>query len=732
MDPNRSKWIEAIEKIQPFDYITQTYYVCRFHFLPKDIQKRGRKNFVISGRVPSIFPNSQSNENVNSQCSNVSVIEVNGNSCESTIAVDSAQSSVENNDADEEPTEGRKANSFDSESSIVQCSNMHAIELIVDNCQATILNSTDVHDEISDLFDYCPEYLSENSLNTDHETISEDKILITKAEYKKLMDEMVELAKLKIKKARMENSLKEKSDEINRLQRKVRYYEYMKANEISEKNGDKKTNQNPGTQMDNCYEHVIKVIKIYSGKFRVYLTYTLFQEYKQYEVLECLHYGKRFQKYSPEIKMFCFTLNYYSPKSYEYVRKFFDSNLPSIRTIRNWYSSIDATAGFTEGSFNALQQKADELKAKGETLVVSLIHDDVSIRQHSQWSSAEKKFLGHINAGIPGNYDVRTPLAKDAYVLMVSGITEEFKIPIGYFLIAGLCAEERAAILNEAMLKLNNIGVIVGAITNDGHVVNIAAIKILGADYDADKPYFTNPFNKNYIVYSILDPPHMIKLARNCIGNKQVIYDGEDNEILWKFFENLVTLQINQNINFGNKLTRSNIEYQSKKMNVRLAAQTLSNSSASSIEYLDTIMNENDFLGSKGTVQYCRVFNNLFDIMNTKPKHCDERYKRPMSEETINQIRNYFEFSQKYIKGLKLLENNEKKPILQTKSHTPYFGFYHNMISFMGIYKDYIKANGVNEFYTFNVSQDHIECFFACIRRMGGNMVLGFYSFNVH
>lgn len=62
MDPNRSKWIEAIEKIQPFDYITQTYYLCQFHFLPEDIQMKGKRKFIISGRVPSIFPNSRNDE----------------------------------------------------------------------------------------------------------------------------------------------------------------------------------------------------------------------------------------------------------------------------------------------------------------------------------------------------------------------------------------------------------------------------------------------------------------------------------------------------------------------------------------------------------------------------------------------------------------------------------------------------------------------------------------------
>lgn len=231
----------------------------------------------------------------------------------------------------------------------------------------------------------------------------------------------------------------------------------------------------------------------------------------------------------------------------------------------------------------------------------------MSIRKHSQWNSAEEKFLGHINAGAPIDYNECSPLAKDANVLMVNGIGKEFKIPIGYFLVVGLCAEERAAILNEAMFKLNNIGVIVGSITNDGNVVNIATAKILGADYKGDKPYFKNPFNKKHVVYLILDPPHMIKLVRNCIGNKKTIYDYQNNEIKWKFFEDLVALQTSQNVNFGNKITKTHIDYKANKMNVSLATQTISNSVAASFEYLNTVMKEKQFLKSEGNVGYFRT-----------------------------------------------------------------------------------------------------------------------------
>lgn len=444
------------------------------------------------------------------------------------------------------------------------------------------------------------------------------------------------------------------------------------------------------------------------------------QECKQFEILECLQFGKRSMKYTTNVRIFCFTLHFYSPKAYEYMRTTFSLNLPHIRTIRDWYSVIDGSPGFTESAFSALKQKSNDSIAGGKPLIVSLIHDDMAIRKHSQWNAAEQKVLGHITAGKPGEYEVCSPLAKESSVLMVSGIGTEFKMPIGYFLIKGLCAEERAAILNEALYKLNSIGVLVAAITSDGYIVNLSTANILGADFEAEKPYFVNPFNKKYIIYIILDPPHMLKLARNCLANKGTIFDGTDHKILWKFLTNLVSLQISENVNFGNKLSKTHVEYESKKMNVRIAAETLSNSVATSIEYLNTVLENENFRGSEATVQYFRVFNNLFDIMNTKRDHCGGEYKQPISEVTIDSFRDYFEFAKNYIKGLKLIENGKKKPILKSKSFTPYCGYYHNMASFLGIYNDYLKPVGISEFYTFDVSQDHLESFFGCIRRMGG------------
>lgn len=411
------------------------------------------------------------------------------------------------------------------------------------------------------------------------------------------------------------------------------------------------------------------------------------------------------------MRLFCLTLHFYSPKAYEYIRKTFNSNLPHIRTIRKWYSSINGSPGFTDEAFDALRQRATICRAAGKILTAGLIYDEMSIRKHSQWDSAKKEFNGHITVGKPGEYATCSPLSKEVLVLMVSGIGESFRIPVG------ISAEEKASLINETIFRLHQIDVKVVSITSDGPLTNIATSRILGAKFDQDKPYFQNPFEKDSVIYIILDPPHMLKLSRNCLGNKKIIYDGENGKIEWKYFEELVSIQIDKNMNLGNKITKTHIDYQSNKMNVRLAAETLSNSVASSFDYLRKIMIES-FADSEATGKYARIVNNLFDIMNSKLNQT--HFKRPLSEETFDEFLSYFKMAKSYLKSLSIIENGKKITILKSKSFTTYFGFYYNKISFIGIYKDHVITNEQQEFYTFGVSQDHIETFFGCIRSMGG------------
>lgn len=208
----------------------------------------------------------------------------------------------------------------------------------------------------------------------------------------------------------------------------------------------------------------------------------------------------------------------------------------------------------------------------------------------------------------------------------------------------------------------------------------------------------------------------MIKLIRNCLGNKETLYDRNGGEIKWDLIRNLVELQLKENVNFGNKLTKTHLEFQDKKMNVRLATETISKSTSNSIKFLDHIMKNPNFTNSSPTSEYLQIFDSLFNIMNSKRGHCNDEFKRPFSGHTINHFNEFFEKAKSYIEGLQVIEKGKRVPILKSRSFTPFFGFLQNMKSFVGIYNDY----GLGELYAFRICQDLLELFFGCIRRMNG------------
>ena len=85
---------------------------------------------------------------------------------------------------------------------------------------------------------------------------------------------------------------------------------------------------------------------------------------------------------SPEIKSFALTLQLYSAKAYEFVRRTFNYALPHQAQICRWYSAIPAEAGFIEPSFLAIKRKVE---SSNEKVVLSMMLDEMSIRKHIAW-----------------------------------------------------------------------------------------------------------------------------------------------------------------------------------------------------------------------------------------------------------------------------------------------------------------------------------------------------------
>lgn len=390
----------------------------------------------------------------------------------------------------------------------------------------------------------------------------------------------------------------------------------------------------------------------------------------QKDIIHCFENGLSGPQYPESVRSFAITLNFYSPRAYEYVRQKFDNHLPCQSTIRNWYSnsSADGEPGFCKQSFVTLTKLAEEQRSNGKQLIVSLIFDEMSIRKQLHWNDSQKKFLGHVTYGFDSD-SAELQLANNALVFMVNGINISFNMPIAFYFITSLNGKEKFRLVKEIIEAITACDVRVMNLTFDGLGSNVTMCNSFGANFQKNdfRPYFTLPKDKRKI-YIIFDPSHMIKLARNCIANNKVLIDI-DGRIRWTYFVRLEKFR-ELGLSHTHKLNKTHIEYTRSKMNVRIAVQTLSNSVADSMQYLKEHSFEG-FVKCSPTIKYIRCLNEIFDIMNTKNASSDNIFKNAISPLNEKEIFASFDDAIRYLQQLRLPDG---KLVIYSKTRTAFKG----------------------------------------------------------
>lgn len=427
-------------------------------------------------------------------------------------------------------------------------------------------------------------------------------------------------------------------------------------------------------------------------------------------------------KYSPETRQFCLRMQFHSTAAYNELRTFFGKRLPTCRTLRKWLRCTDASPGITQPAIDELSHKVAECMASGKVLYLCVMTDDVSIRKHISYNEKTQEFEGFPTVTNSRSKKVLSA-AKEALVFMVVGTN--FKLPVAYFFSNGIQAIDRAILTKEVLTAVQNTGAKIISLTGDGLNSNITVAKILGADFNANKPYFTLPNRPDERIHVIFDPPHMLKLVRRYLASQLLYYNGD--RLKWNLLEILARKQDNDNFELGNKLSRDHINFNSAPMKVSLAVQTMSNSVADALEQMCEDQYE-DFIDCESTVEFIRLCNNVFDVMNYGDgKPSDEHFKQPICEANIERFRTLFQEFEYFISSLKVDEYKSKKhknsgkkptrkPVLKSRSSVGFFGLLNNIRSILNIYTDYIRSGLLDTFYTFQFSQDHLETYFSLIR----------------
>ena len=235
------------------------------------------------------------------------------------------------------------------------------------------------------------------------------------------------------------------------------------------------------------------------------------------------------------------------------------------------------------------------------------------------------------------------------------------------------------------------------------------------------KPWFPHPKLSASKVYVIFDVCHMIKLIRNLLGDYRIILNETEHgteRIEWKYIEQLNNVQEDIGFTFANRLKKKHIMWRKHKMNVSLAAQTLSSSVAHAIDFLRDDVALPSFADSKPTVDFIKKVDEVFDLLNSRNPHAKGN-KAPVTLDNLTQFQERCQVLSEYLFDLK----NEKGNLLRgSQRKTPIWGLTFSIQSITSIVTEMLTHSHRSYKYvkTYSFSQDHIELLFSKICRHCG------------
>lgn len=145
-------------------------------------------------------------------------------------------------------------------------------------------------------------------------------------------------------------------------------------------------------------------------------------------------------------------------------------------------------------------------------------------------------------------------------------------MPIAFYFISSLRPDTQRILLLHALEALHERGIKVVCVTMDGHISNINMCTMLGCQLKLNQPlktYFVHP-SSGENVFVIMDPCHMLKLARNMLQAYSSIV-SPPGTVKWKYISELNDVQEHEGLHAANKIPRKHINFEGQKMKVSVA-----------------------------------------------------------------------------------------------------------------------------------------------------------------
>ena len=331
------------------------------------------------------------------------------------------------------------------------------------------------------------------------------------------------------------------------------------------------------------------------------------------------------------------------------------------------------------------------------------------------------RIVGFVDLGDEGTDDTTAkPVATHCLQFYVKSLLGNYSRPLMFLATKSLHAQKLVSIVWHVIGKLHECGANVVCLIADGISTNRRAFDIMN-NVEGAANVCVNIFEPSLPIFLIVDPPHLLKTARNNVfsskpNGTRMLQHGK-YYILWTHFMKVPYLYESKELR-SCKLTEAHLQLKSyTKMRVIYAAQTLSRSVAQ-------LMKARGGDEMARSAWFADIFNSWFECMNTTTNFKDNPDLKPYyypDDKRLLWLENVFmvelESWKKGITGASKIEVEKKFISQQT-----YSGLMVTTKSMVELIRFLLKNSPPNTYVlSRRINQDPLEAFFSQIRRAGGS-----------
>lgn len=415
--------------------------------------------------------------------------------------------------------------------------------------------------------------------------------------------------------------------------------------------------------------------------------------------------------YSSEQRRLAMNVYYKSNSAYSYLRNRLNIQLPHKNSLNSWTPVKHLEPGFNKEIIDVLRKQIQSLDTRGKHC--TLLFDGMAIRKELAYDQYSDQVFG-FDTSI-GSKEIATEIT----TFMIRGDFEQWKCVVSYFPSKNSMSSDQLCV---AIMKnieiLFEIGYIVTTVISDQASYNRSCYKKL--NISRDEPFLIYDSRKIIFIYDIC---HLIKNIRNLLlglensskkTNQNCFLETPDGSVSWTVVRALHELDIKNTTKLCPKYSDRHINVGPfDKMNVKLAVQVLSHSSAAAIR---TVLDHGLFPEkianvATSTANFIEKIDNLFDCLNSSQI---SNFRKPLNSalKKDNDVYKYLCFMKNYLMNVSC-------------SHTKVYwidGLIQTISGILTLADNFFSDENLNVHYmlTARKNSDQIENFHGDVRGYNG------------